>query len=56
MTSANAYLGADLVRDALATGAEVVVTGRVADPSLFLGVTMHAHGKCSGVGGFLTQY
>lgn len=44
MISANAYLGADLVRDALATGAEVVVTGRVADPSLFLGALMHHHG------------
>lgn len=44
MLSANAYLGADLVRDALQTGAEVVVTGRVADPSLFLGVAMHHHG------------
>lgn len=44
MASANAYLGADVVRDALATGAEVVITGRVADPSLFLGVAMHHHG------------
>jgi hypothetical protein len=44
MASANAYLGADVVRDALATGAEVVVTGRVADPSLFLGVAMYHHG------------
>ena len=33
---ANAYLGADAVMAALETGAEVVVTGRVADPSLFL--------------------
>lgn len=44
MASANAYLGADVVRDALATGAEVVMTGRVADPSLFLGVAMYHHG------------
>lgn len=44
LASANAYLGADIVRDALATGAEVVVTGRVADPSLFLGVALHHHG------------
>ena len=44
MASANAYLGADVVRDALATGADVVMTGRVADPSLFLGVAMHHHG------------
>ncbi|WP_210214486.1 acyclic terpene utilization AtuA family protein, partial [Mesorhizobium sp. M4A.F.Ca.ET.020.02.1.1] len=41
MASANAYLGADAVRDALDTGAEIVVTGRVADPSLFLGPMMH---------------
>jgi hypothetical protein len=36
LAAANAYLGADSVRDALATGAEVVMTGRVADPSLFV--------------------
>ena len=33
---ANAYLGADALLDALATNADVVITGRVADPSLFL--------------------
>lgn len=33
---ANAYLGADALLDALATDADVVITGRVADPSLFL--------------------
>ncbi|HBP31992.1 MAG TPA: DUF1446 domain-containing protein [Advenella kashmirensis] len=44
LASANAYLGADIVRDGLATGAHVVMTGRVADPSLFLGVAMHHHG------------
>ncbi len=37
LAAANAYLGADGVRDALATGAQVVITGRVADPSLFIG-------------------
>jgi hypothetical protein len=41
MASANAYLGADVVRDALATGAPVVMTGRVSDPSLFLGCMLH---------------
>ncbi len=44
MASANAYLGADLVAQALATGAEVIMTGRVADPSLFLGTAMYHHG------------
>jgi hypothetical protein len=42
MVSANAYLGADAVCRALATGARVVLTGRVADPSLFLAPMMHA--------------
>lgn len=41
MASANVYLGADVIRDALATGAPVVMTGRVADPSLFLGTMLH---------------
>ena len=44
MASANAYLGADAVIAALATGAPVVVTGRVADPSLFIGPIVHALG------------
>ena len=44
MASANAYLGADAVVAALATGAPVVVTGRVADPSLFVGPIVHALG------------
>ncbi len=44
LASANAYLGADGVRDALATGAAIVVTGRVADPSLFLGPMLHRFG------------
>jgi hypothetical protein len=44
MASANAYLGADLIAEALGTGAEVVLTGRVGDPSLFLGCAMHHFG------------
>jgi hypothetical protein len=42
IVSANAYLGAEPIRDALATGADVVITGRVADPSLFVACMMHA--------------
>ncbi len=33
---ANAYLGCEQLLPAIATGAEVILTGRVADPSLFL--------------------
>ena len=42
--SANAYLGADGIVDALDRGADVVIAGRVADPSLFLGPLIHAFG------------
>jgi len=44
IAAANAYLGADIVRDALATGAPVVMTGRVSDPSLFLACMLHGLG------------
>ena len=44
MASANAYLGADVICRALETGAQIVVTGRVADPSLFLAPAMHHYG------------
>ncbi|MDX3906284.1 MAG: DUF1446 domain-containing protein [Pigmentiphaga sp.] len=44
LASANAYLGADVIARALDTGASVVMAGRVADPSLFLGVMMHHFG------------
>jgi hypothetical protein len=43
-TSANAYLGLDAILPALETGADVVITGRVADPSLFLAPIAHAYG------------
>ena len=44
MVSGNAYLGADVICRALETGAQIVITGRVADPSLFLGPAMHHFG------------
>lgn len=36
IVSANAYLGAEQLMPALASGADVIVAGRVADPSLFV--------------------
>ncbi len=44
MASANAYLGADVILRALETGALIVITGRVADPSLFVAPAMHHFG------------
>ena len=37
IASANAYIGAEAIADALRAGADIVVTGRVADPSLTVG-------------------
>jgi hypothetical protein len=44
LVSANAYLGADALLPALSAGADVVITGRVADPALFLAPLMHHFG------------
>lgn len=44
LVSANAYIGAESIRDALAEGADVVIAGRCADPSLYVGALAHAFG------------
>jgi hypothetical protein len=41
MLSANAYIGAQTLVQALAGGSDVVLTGRAADPSLFLAPLIH---------------
>src|SRR5437588_1185264 len=44
LLSANAYLGAGPMAEALRGGADVVITGRASDPALFLAPMVHAFG------------
>lgn len=44
VVSANAYIGAEAIAAALRAGAQIVVAGRVADPSLTVGPALAHHG------------
>jgi Acyclic terpene utilisation family protein AtuA len=48
LVTANAYLSARPIADALAAGAQVVVTGRVTDAALVVGPALHAFGWADG--------
>ncbi len=48
VVTANAYLRARPIADALAAGAQVVVTGRVTDAALVVGPALHAFGWADG--------
>lgn len=44
LVTANAYLGCEGIVKALDAGADLVITGRVADPSMVVGAAVHAFG------------
>lgn len=44
LVSANAYIGAEALLPALSTQADIIITGRCADPSLYLAPLMHEFG------------
>ncbi len=44
LISANAYIGAEPIVRALSQGAQLVITGRAADPSLFVAPLVHSFG------------
>jgi hypothetical protein len=46
IVSANAYLGADALLPAIETGADIVIGGRIADPSLAVAPILHHFGWC----------